>query len=762
MSNTTWNLGYIREIVIMVLLVSGLTLLGIFLYAVYPQLKLVSGSTGRGVLAHLTPQTSFEQKITIPSEDIDALFIALDTPDEGHRITANLTESHSGKTFSLGNGRPELLTVGTQGISGATWPLPPGLETGSSYTVHLSLLPTSDTVVAIVADEYPPGSFEATTIRDDSNAPTPQGFTLSLILASRHPRWVDQTVSERQDYVRAASIVVVSTIVILLLAFLGTFLQIPKVIPKRSLIFLFVLLVIGAVTGRVWMASNLPLVNDEQFYVYDSILYNIHDPHFWKTPLLISTLRVWTAIIGIDSLVTIRLLIIISCVGALSLLSYNARQIGGKTAGWITLLVGFFVPTVMSYTSIIMTEQFMMLPLMAAIALTLFYRNKGRITWWQLVLIAGLTGLATAVRWSAIFWLVGIAILLRDSSLKEFSRRLVWLAAPFVAGGTAFLALFPEILVKYQIGGLFIEFFEASAEEGWIAKFLLWRQPALRLSLLMLPALLVLNGFPIKRRILYSIFAALFALLFFPAWQGDEIFPHYPISSMVFFGLALGFLLVGVGVGGKYKRRTIMDAMAFLVPPLLTYAIFHKVNDKYLAEFIPALVLFAGLGLASVLESLWYRRSIAAAVALLLLAYLLPPWTYYPFDYPYAGTIAQGAVRDSIEYLKNHVADDERILAASVLVPLMAHKQLAYPVSHPSWLEPTFRGEPDPRYYALFDPIADDIEAGNVEWVLDGKLLADTYRRHPRIDEAIKNLYEVEVEIENEGTRPFTLLRLKR
>lgn len=761
MTSTLWKPLDFLKIATLVGIVTALVLLSFTLHAAWPATTLVAGAEGRGVKASLESNTFLQQEIVAPAEFANALFVALDTSKRARDIQASLSTTNTTDKLKLGRGYPVTLTANERENPGGAWRLPQPLEPNTTYIVQLSLAPNTAQSVELIANERSQSSSDATMLHRDDGVTQRQNFALTISFAAQQSQWAKATPQEREEYIQTAGAIVAGTAIILALTALSTLTS--KRLPKTGMIVPVTLglATIGAIGVRLWFASHLPLVNDEQFYIYDALLYNPRDPQFWKAPLLITVLAGWVSVVGVESLLAIRLVVILTSVTALSLLALIAYHLSGRLTAYATLAVAFFMPTVASYTSLIMTEQFMLIFVVAAVLLALIARQKERPPWWQLLSISVLTGLAAAVRWSGLFWLLAVAILIRHRSFQEFSRRLFWLAVPYAVGTGLFLMFFPDILPKLQIGGLFVEFFERSKSAGWITKLLSWREPLARVSPLMLLGLIALNSNSQKRKAAYVAATATFMLLFFPAWQETPSLPDYPIFASSFFYLAAAFTAAGIGVAGHCKPRTLLDAAVLLVPPLMAYAIFHKVNPKYLAESMPALVLLAGLGLGAIVQAMWQRRSATAAACLLVFVWLVFPWVSHPLNHPYAGTISLSALTRAVEYLRAHVGGNERVLTASSLIPLMASKEPAYPISHPSWIEPIFREKPDPRYKAFWDPVADDVEKSNVQWVVDEKLTTDTYRRHPRIDAAISSLYETVMEIDNENFGPITILKLK-
>ena len=154
------------------------------------------------------------------------------------------------------------------------------------------------------------------------------------------------------------------------------------------------------------------------------------------------------------------------------------------------------------------------------------------------------------------------------------------------------------------------------------------------------------------------------------------------------------------------------------------------------------------------------RRIFAGVFTLLFLWWFLP-WVPNVFNQPYAGTLEVSAVQQAAEYLRQKSVLNETVLTASTIIPLLAGISPAYQISHPAWIDPTFRGEVDERFDLIHDPIAEDLAQDLVPWVIDEKLTTDTFRRHSGIDSLLMENFEVVAIIENGLSKPITILRIK-
>lgn len=745
-----------------IIVVLGGAVIGIaaFLFPlVLPEFIVVGDPSGGGVFAELPSGTTLRQDIELPEGSANTVFVALEDASDASRIRGHLISDDDSSPIDIGLGQSTRVQVADrQAVSGAWWSLPI-LTDETSYTLELSLADTAAAPVRLVADERSATSRDAVELlhREEQSQRLP--LTLSTMHLQRQLHWNGLVSKDWEAIWQAMRWMLVS--VALVIATILAVSVLTTASNKARNIFFATLIgcaVIAGIAGRIWFASQLPLINDEQFYVHDAVLLDPSATHFWKSPLLITSLRIWISAVGITSLVTLRSLLIVINVVSLSLLAYAAYRLAGKVAGISTLIVGLLLPTVIPYTSLIMTEQIMLLPAIGAATLAISLRDKKKILWWQLLLISALIGLTTAARWSGIFWLLAIALLLRVRAPQEYVRRVGWLVGPYVAAGVGFIATFPSILQSWRITEMFVEFFERSNAQGWVTKFSAWRAPFAGIAPLLIMGAVGYSGKTRARRIVYAAIVLVLIMTILPVLESSIRLPQYPLYQQLAMILPLILLCVGFTFRGTYSKRALLDTAIFAIPPLVSYVIFHKVNEKYLAEFMPAFVLMAGLGVGAIIQHIRHRKP-AGGIALLVLLVWLIPWIDQPIRHPYAGTLSVEAVNEAVKYLKSSSAPNEQVLTGANLIPLLAERSPANTISHPAWIAPTFRGQPDERFDQVFDPVADQLEQQQIPWVIDEKLTTDTYRRHPRIDAALREKYVVVQTIENEQGGPITILR---
>ena len=510
--------------------------------------------------------------------------------------------------------------------------------------------------------------------------------------------------------------------------------------------------IIAAGVGlRIWLASGFPVVNDEQAYVYDAVLFEPGRAFFWKSPILITLEHFWVSVFPLSAVLVPRLMIVVTSTFAMLALAWCARRIAGVWAGWGTLIVGMVFPGSLEHSILVLSEHLLLLFTALTCAVTLKWRNRPRLAVWQLLTLSGMVGLATLTRHSGVFWFLAAALLLRTRNVKEMSRRVVWMIVPYAVAVAVFFGMFREIAKGYRFAGLFFRFFEDSFRGGYFNKALDWFAVFPRFLPLLMAWLLGLGERSWRQGWLkYGI-----VILLGWTWMGA-----FQAPAHANFVLLCSLILLGMGLRKVYSGAQWLDVAAFLIPPVLAYAVFEKVNEKYLAEFLPAFIMAAGLGLGRVLDSLRIRRTqVPALAALVLLGWAIWPWYRYAVDQPYVGTVTVAAVQEAAGYIRGQIAPEDTIVTGAVLVPLLAGRQESFHIPHPSWYGPTFRGKEEPRFWQMLDPVADALEAGEVEYLLEEKLTTDTYRKHPRIDAAFDEDFVLVAEFGDEYSSPIRILQ---
>ncbi|TSC72481.1 MAG: hypothetical protein G01um101438_565 [Parcubacteria group bacterium Gr01-1014_38] len=597
-------------------------------------------------------------------------------------------------------------------------------------------------------------------------------FALSSQLLTPRPRWealspnIGRTVATGASIVGVGALLSVAVFLLRRTAHLFT-----RFNSRWGRIAIVCGLLIAGAAARWWFAVQHPLVNDEQSYVYNGVTWNIHQPYFWKSPVLIGLVGLAHQLRPFTDPLQPRLLIIAAGLFSTVLLARVARQLVGPSAALGVLLIGFLAPAPAAHSVLVLTEQLMAVPILLGIICILRARQQTPAPFSLLVIASGLLGLGVLTRWSAIFWFLQGALLLRTRSPREFFRRAATLVSVPVFLGLAASALVPEAVYGARILVELLQEFIERSRGSVLQKISRWRRifgdfvPLLTLAGLAYP------GRTSRGRVTGTIVAGGIAAAFFFPYLSGEWRSAYAWVPAVVGSVPLAIWILGRGFPGGLRGTQTLEVVSFLIPPALAYAVFYKTNEKYAAEFLPGLVLLAGVGFGRVLEALFTklrpespsvspwgsteRLAARAAVVAGLILILTAAWYPVLHARPYAGTLAMHAVRESITAVRSLTAPDDQVLAAAVLIPLFADRSVPGRLAHPSADQPTWRGRPNPGYHGHFGPLADMLERGDIAAVVTEKLFDDTYGRYPRIPSALEAKYRLEREIGSGNGTPI-------
>ncbi len=406
----------------------------------------------------------------------------------------------------------------------------------------------------------------------------------------------------------------------------------------------------------------------------------------------------------------------------------------------------------------VLAEQYVAVPVLLAAWLVLRARRHPRPSFWVLVAASALVAVGTLMRWGAVFWYLPLLLVLRHRSLAETVRRASGLCSVPLVGLLVLFGFFPEAartarLVDHLV--LFLAHFRSTID----TRLLRWREIFGSL-LLLIPLLGLLGGGEDRRRRVGSLaLAVVLGLLFLRPWiaGGWSEAVSWQAEVGVFGALAVWIAALWLPRGTASARAT-GEALAFLLPPVIAYAIFWRVNAKYLGEFLPGVLLLAGLGFERIVAAIVERRALPAAmVAGGALGLLWTTSLTVATVAPYAGNISADALRQAAAVVRERVPAGQPVIAGAVLVPLLADRPLAGMLAHPAAEDPLWGGRPNPRFEKTVGPIADLAERGEAGAIVTDKLFFDSIGRHPRLKGALDSVYAPVTEIPSGSGQPLTV-----
>ena len=327
-----------------------------------------------------------------------------------------------------------------------------------------------------------------------------------------------------------------------------------------------VLLLLGIV-WRVRLAGQLPLINDEQAFAYDAVLFDVGSPLFWKSSLLVVLERVWLEVAGWESVVSVRMPVLLWSVAGLALLAWCARQMAGKAAGWGTFVVGMFFAPALAHSVPALSEHMMLLPVGLLIAAVLLARRREKIPAVWLIGISALLGLIVLTRWSGIFWFLPTLGLFFTLAKKEMGRRIAWLTLPFVVAGCVFLLVAPGIVQGFDVKGEFLRFFEDSSQRGWIAKWSAWIVPLTRFLPFWLLGIVAVWGTSRARQAWGWGLLTFVVAAFVPVLLSGDRMPTYEAGQWLGAALLVGIVAASTLFAKQYSNQALRQAFLLLIPP---------------------------------------------------------------------------------------------------------------------------------------------------------------------------------------------------
>jgi hypothetical protein len=521
---------------------------------------------------------------------------------------------------------------------------------------------------------------------------------------------------------------------------------------KTGPILLLAVFILSGFFFRFTLAHRLPIINDEQAYIYDALLYNPADPIFWKTPLLITFERGYLDLVGFSSLAIPRILMIITSLLSICLLALAAKNLFNTRTAWATLIIGMLVPPIMGFTSVVLSETLLLLPLSVLILLMSKVQTHTRLSGWFILSLLATLAAAILCRWSAIFWIIPVIWLLYTPHWTEYKRRLTWLLTPGIGVALVALIFFQEKIKGYDIAYELTTFVKGTRSQGLSLKITRWLTVAGRVLPLIVLACLypaVKPRWELWKIMLYIVVTVSIVI---PFIAGQRI-PLYPGGSvMLLAGMWLLFTTSAFIPSNHVPSYPWRKLLPLILPFLVAYAIFNKINEKYLTEALPFLILAAAVSLGWIFDAVRIRGTHLAAIATLTITALwLIPWWGYLTQQPFAGTLSYDAVQTASAYAQESSAT--QIVTGATLIPLLAGKELAFPIPHPAWRLPG-----SDKFNQVFEPVAQALEEKRIDLVFDEKLTTDTYRRYPRIDAALRQNYHLDTQFKNYYGRPIDAL----
>jgi len=590
---------------------------------------------------------------------------------------------------------------------------------------------------------------------------------------------------------------------VLLLAMLLSLQSLVKK-PRSVLLVLFVL----AVAVRLMYAVELPLTNDEGNYLYDArtLLEGklAGGDGYVKAPLVVAWVTLWQILAG-QTILAGRLASVIIGAATLFPLYILGRELGGKRAGLIAAGAWALLGVTTVYNIYVHTQPMALFFGVSGLAV-LLATLRGRLQRRQLWLFASgvLLGLGVVSR-KSILALGLVPLMLISAESRGWRRR----GQDLVVVGLGFLLVVGLFLAGstavYGSEGFWEALGANSAEDGITAVdpaeieqvraySIRGMTPFFRESLPLI--LLAMMGLGIVLESLVT--RGLNFLVAYPSpldklgaaahtysskisplvtktvwivpliifWWAWGFFSEYEGGSVMVFGMRqLWYVMAGVlvlvavlsrgRVSGKRGRGS-----AVLVPVLWVgglvffYTNWIKFHANYIGEFLPPLVLLAGLA-APVLRQ---RKVRWLVVPVLLWALFVSGYVTLVFEH--TGTFDLKAVREAADWAKASIPAEKSIFTGAAIVPYLSGHHTALNIAHPRWYAYEFTRR-DPKRLNTFLPPAEEMTQAfrEAEWfLLDQQTSFSFFMEYAEIEAGVERDFAAIKGISN-GSNTLTFYR---
>lgn len=221
-------------------------------------------------------------------------------------------------------------------------------------------------------------------------------------------------------------------------------------------------------------------------------------------------------------------------------------------------------------------------------------------------------------------------------------------------------------------------------------------------------------------------------------------------------------------------------ATLFLLPAWFGGLAFFYVNwikfhANYINEFVPPLVVYAGVGSLVV----WQRfstpywvdaqhpflelcRKVLGVALLIVIGWSIFVTSYITYLYEHTGTFHQGAATQAATWARENIPPDQPIFTGAALIPYLSGHQTALNIAHPRWYAYEFTRK-DPERLNTFLPAAEEMVQAfqNSQWFLLEKQTGFSFlMEYSAIEQGLARDFVMVKGIEN-GSNTLTFYRRK-
>lgn len=250
-----------------------------------------------------------------------------------------------------------------------------------------------------------------------------------------------------------------------------------------------------------------------------------------------------------------------------------------------------------------------------------------------------------------------------------------------------------------------------------------------------------------------------------PVAPGALVSRRQPWSNLI---TATGLLESAPKLSPELIVETRTPLVASLVPLawagglIIFYMNWIKFHANYIVEFLPPLVIMAGIGAVAGWQRLrevprnhqpWQRvfSRILAGVFLLVIIWAAYLSNYVTYMFEHTGTFDQGAVKEAAAWAVEHIPLDQPLFTGAAVVPYVSGHRVALDIAHPRWYAYEFTRK-DTERLATFLPATEAMLQAfrEAQWfLLDQQTSFSFLMEYSEIERGLTTDWQVVHRVEN-------------
>lgn len=585
---------------------------------------------------------------------------------------------------------------------------------GTAYIIHTSsTTPLSDSLIQRSGKQNIDAAFQVLYS-------VPLGTYVYHSISNAVHTFINTWNDNRHEYALWAGAIAPSILCVVLCIVLFRFKKLPK-----PWITLLTLAIVAAVI-RIFYALSLPFTDDEGNYLYDA--WSLLHGHFAggdgyvKAPLVILWIALWEGILGHTALAG-RISSIIVGAGLVYPIFLLVRSLWSTRAALVSSALWACMGTAAVSTIYVHTQPVAMFFGASGIALLAYALREKQAKMQWLIGAGAVIGLAVASRKSMLA--LGLTVILLLVSLsKNWNARL----KNTLYVGIGFLGVLVLFLIYahtvYGTEGIIEALGINSADDGissidpdqveQVREYSLkGMTPFFRESLPIILFSLLGVGFYLQDAIasawkkLHPIIArASWIIPLGIFWWAWDFFSQYEGAKFMKYGIPTLWWLMGImlviaiflpayakasadkATGLKWVRGVL--GLVWLGSMMFFYDKWIKFHANYISEFIPPLVIIAGIGVEAFVTRALVIKQRVATFGILTAFSIIAVWaasisSYVTYNFEHTGTFDQKAAYEAATWMQQNIPAGTHVFTGASLIPYLAGYQTALNISHPRW-----------------------------------------------------------------------------